>query len=775
MSSLLALADRYRGRPLVSCVLWGAVALGIVPAIVAQNILPFDNFVLHFGIEIDEIRYLPGSACLLLFFAGTVAALVQRQYWCILLLLPLLALYGFDIERLTYKLPSYSDAQEVLRDNYNGSREPDKPPTANSILERLKKVEFTDSDLIAFDRAAIEAELADLAGNQQSYDPDWVKKVEGLQTEIRRLERKIRQTGTQRSRVNEALRDTAIVSWLSLSLSDRLLKDRLLAALGIVDRDRKALIAKRNALRAVLKKEKRSLAVLEQRLYRLDAEVETYLWASKALENWRISRAYGLACFLILLVIVARYSLGSWIYLFTLSAATTVSMLYVEAPLAFRCWTMASFVLVSLVLRVLYLAGVNNYPLLRQQPGRFLLKSSATTLVYYIPFIVLIAAGVYLSNSIRENFESQVYAIEWIDNSDAKRDTLRYDVDVGIDAYFAERERLAQADLTRISNGGRAGIAKIRQGVIDGYTSTFPSDLGEAFDVSTCGRPDQWVFATADCVEYEVRHSLEEGYMQVRNDRLDALEKSTKSYAQRARELGGHPIDIAREDLSANILAIRLAIKKQLRRIYSTYDFYTGLAQILLTLMILKSLLYLFARIFFAQETDDGKRLIQFEPNPQPGQRGTVREISERLDLTPEMGARFFVSKHFEFANAPPDEVTPQAHKALFSRFVNGAWHLNRIDTGARDEGIALPYRLVPGDERVVAWTLKPGDAVVFSWRNFIGMNDAIRIRTQYSWQLSSLIFGRMFFVVASVDPDSPADGCLLLNARGSHGIDPAD
>jgi len=775
MQSLLALAGRYRGSPVVSCILWGAVALGIVPAIVTQNILPFDNFLLHFGIEVDEIVYLSGSACLLLFVAGSIAAVVQRQYWFILLLLPLLALYGYDIERLTYRLPSYSDAQEVLRDNYNRSRELATPPTAESIRKRLDRVELTDSDLIAFDRAAVSAELEELAGKQQSIDAGRSAKIGGLQKKIQRLETKLRQTDTQRRRIAKALRDTAIISWLSLGLSDRSLKDRLNAALRSVNNERQALISKRNALRAALRDENQAMAALEQRLYRLDAEVNTYLWASVSLEAWRISRAYGLACFLVLLVIIARYSLGSWIYLFTLSAAVVVSMLYVEAPLAFRYWTIVGFVLASLVLRVLYLACINNYPLLRRQSGAFLLKASATTLVYYIPFIVLIAAGVYLSNSIGDRFYSLVYDIEWIDDSDPNRDTLRYDIDIGIDAYFAERERRAQGDLSRISNRANASIDEIGKSVVDAYRNTFPVDLGPDFEVNPCNRPDQWVFATADCVQTEVKYSLNEGYKTVRAEQLVALQESTADYRQRAKVIGSRPIDIAREDLSANILAIRLAIKKQLRRLYSAFDFYNGVAQILLTLMILKSLLYLFARIFFALEADDGNRLIQFEPNPEPAQRGAIREVSERLDLTPEMGERFFVSKQFEFANAPPDEVTPQAHKALFSRLVNGVWHLNRIDTGVRDPAIPLPYRLVPGDERVVAWTLKPGDAVIFSWRHFVGMNEAIRLRTQYSWQLSSLIFGRMFFVVASVDPASTADGCLLLNARGSHGIDAAD
>lgn len=46
-------------------------------------------------------------------------------------------------------------------------------------------------------------------------------------------------------------------------------------------------------------------------------------------------------------------------------------------------------------------------------------------------------------------------------------------------------------------------------------------------------------------------------------------------------------------------------------------------------------------------------------------------------------------------------------------------------------------------------------------------MNENIRIRTHFSWQLSSLLLGRMFYVVASVEPAAETDGTLLLVARG--------
>ena len=190
----------------------------------------------------------------------------------------------------------------------------------------------------------------------------------------------------------------------------------------------------------------------------------------------------------------------------------------------------------------------------------------------------------------------------------------------------------------------------------------------------------------------------------------------------------------------------------------------------ILIVFIVKSIMYIFSRVFFASDEDD-KRVIQFEPRTQPRQQGLISEVPDTLRLTTDMGEYMYVSKNWDFANAPPDEVTPQAHKAFFSRFRSGAWHMNKIKTLSPQKSDDAPYRRIPDDERIIHWRIKPGDAVIFSWKTFVGMSDAIQIRSQFSWQLSSLVFGRMFYVVASVDADSPVDGSLLLAARGSDGI----
>jgi hypothetical protein len=300
------------------------------------------------------------------------------------------------------------------------------------------------------------------------------------------------------------------------------------------------------------------------------------------------------------------------------------------------------------------------------------------------------------------------------------------------------------------------------------FKETLP-EFDEDLKPPDCGGFLPWVFDTEDCAESAVLTPMNEAYTETRNDQRDSLRQSTSQYADRAGNDADKAIEWAVADLRENFRVMKRGVKTQLSYLYLAIDFYTWVSALILFVLILKTVMYIFSRIFFATH-GDGKRLIQFETAAADRQSGQVREVSDTLALEPEMGAVIYLNKKYDFANAPPDEVTPQAAKGFFSRFRHGVWHMNRVHTADPEWGGFRPYRRLPADDRVVHWTLKPGDAVVFSWRSFVGMSDSIRIRTQYSWQLSSLVFGRMFFVVASVEADSPVDGTLLLAARGSDG-----
>lgn len=773
MSNLKELITRYRDNQALHFLLWCVIGLGIVPAIVSQNISPLDGFTQHFGVAITHITFLPGTVCLLLFLLAASVCIVQRRYWLTLLLLPWLASSFYDLDELSFQMPIYSEAQDHLYENLKLFRESATAPTAKQIRDIHRSIVYHNTKLMPYDEDTLKKNLEGIQDESGISDPDLAKKAGNISSQLKVLARKIAKANTQIRKIKKAIKTTELISHFSFGLTDKRLRNELKRALDGVTKHRNKLISKRNALRAELnnlRQEKERKELADQDLRQLGAELETYLWVSQAYESRQISRMYMALCFMVLLVLIWKQTLGSWVFLATVSASLLVSVLYVEASLTFQLWVVAKFVFLSLIIRFAYQLFIENYPLLRNQSLAFLLQTAKKTLIFYWPFFLLIGLGIFVSAQINSGIDRAIYAISPMENSDTDSNTRRLDIDKAIEDFFREKERTIHQDLDDLSAEVGNNIEAIRTGVPGEFDNTIKPELpdyDQGLKPEGCEGFFDPLFAMDECIERKSLEVIGNGYEDFRDDQRASLVTFINTSAKRARS-GEELIRFAKEDISENLRATKLSIKKQLNHLYTVIDINTGIGWLLLILFIVKSLAYIFARIFFSSDVD-GKRVIQFEVTENLAQNGKVTVVADRLELTPDMGQQMYVSKKFDFNNAPPDEVTPQAHKAFFSRFKNGVWHMNNVDFTASNHG-DTPYRLIPDDERIVAWTLKPGDAVIFSWKNFVGMSDAINIRTQFSWQLSSLIFGRMFFVVATVDPDSSSNGTLLLQARGIDG-----
>ena len=92
MPDLNQFLDRYRENRRVTLTLWCTIGLGIVPAIIVENISPFNFFGTAFGVEITAASYLPGWVCLLVFLLAGAVCIAKKKYWLIGLLLPWLML-----------------------------------------------------------------------------------------------------------------------------------------------------------------------------------------------------------------------------------------------------------------------------------------------------------------------------------------------------------------------------------------------------------------------------------------------------------------------------------------------------------------------------------------------------------------------------------------------------------------------------------------------------------------------------------------------------------
>ena len=758
--------------------LWTVIALGIVPAVVTGHISPFSGFGPRFGLEVDEMTFLPWSVCLLLFLLGVTVCMAQRRYILLPLLLPWLALLFYPANQLTFQLPTPWEAQEKHYENERLAREYAEPPDTEVIRTRIEHVAHTDTSLFHFERQALLEELDYIVSAIGARDPGSDKRAVAISGQIAVLRAQIEQANAQIRSVDQALRNVSVISWAGLGLVNRILGDKLSKGREKVVRHRNRLESRRNALRVELTAIRQAQSRTEgafTALRDLDARVTTYIWASEAYGAWQVSLVYKALCLGVLLVLIWQFPLGSWVYLSLLGASLATALLYVEAPSAYRLWLVFQFVILSLGLRILRLLLLENAPLIRRQPGSFLIHTLRKALIYYLPFIVLLALGVAASIHVNRLVDEQLYSLDIMQGADPGA-PRRYNIDRAIGSYFEAREKAALEMLDGLSGRANVSTQQVADSTLrfyeDNVAETLP-EIDPALAPPGCGGFLPWLFRTPQCAERSIKKPLNDAYTDERNEQRDSLARATQAYAASAGNNAEMAIQFAREDLSDTFHDMERAIKKQLNLLYSVFDVYAWVSLLVLIVIVLKSFMYIFARVFFASHAD-GERMIQFEPAAEPRQSGGVREVSDTLELTPDMGEQMYVSKRYDFANAPPDEVTPQAHKAFFSRFWRGAWHMNRIWIGVPGNRGVTSYRRLPADEHIVVWTLKPGDAVIFSWKQFVGMSEGVGIRTQYSWQLASLVFGRMFFVVASVAADSPAEGTLLLAARGSDGIDSA-
>ncbi len=757
---------RYRNSRLAYLTLWCSIALGIIPAIVSDNLIPLEFLSPQIGVKINAIAFLPSTICLLILILNVCTCIVQRRYWMIGLLIPWLALWIFPVDELTFDMPDKRQVQHQWQMNQQLSKEGDALPDIDTIRDRFDQIIFTDSDLIEFDREKIKTEIDRLAVIPIKDNQDLIQKRRLATQGLRRLSANIVQVNKQIGRIQQALRHTNVIQFLSFGSYDKQLKN----SLKKVKRHRDQLVSRQNVLRSELSSIKQASTVLME-LSQLDATVETHWWLSQSIQSRYLTLLYGTLCFLILLVLIWQFSLVSSVFLFTLSASVIVSTLYIDAAVVFRFWILTKFVVASLVIKLAYQLYLENIPLLRKQTSAFNWQTLGKAIVYYWLFTLFILLGWYVSVLYNQFIDERLYSIKPMINSVPGKNTRRFDIDIALDTHFEKQEMQLHAKLDDWATKSKPRVADVAGKTVSLYEESIVETLPEInqdLDPPGCSGFLPWVFKPGQCAENEILVPLNNAYTEERNYQRDSLEANTIESTKRAGKHVGKAVQFAKQNLSDALLRLKTTIKQQLVRLYLVIDLFNWISWLMMILVIVKSFMYVFARIFFANDKNH-QRIIQFETSIQPEQQGAIQAVSDKLELTPGMGRQLYINKRYDFANAPPDEITPQASSAFFSRLKNGVWHLNRINTRVASEDI--PYHRIPDDERIVVWTIKPGDAVVFSWKTFVGMSDNIKIATRFSWQLSSLIFGRMFFVVARVDDNSATDGTLLLTARGSDGI----
>lgn len=182
------------------------------------------------------------------------------------------------------------------------------------------------------------------------------------------------------------------------------------------------------------------------------------------------------------------------------------------------------------------------------------------------------------------------------------------------------------------------------------------------------------------------------------------------------------------------------------------------LLQLLLIVAIVKSLLYVFSRVIFDKSTaievdmlDDDVSTVQ----------GHVRHLQE-VEIAPDYPFHMYYKSNYQPLGPAARFSIPQWAKSWFARIRYGAWNMSKASMPLPDN-TGLTFNAIEA-EHLVDWDMAEGEEVVFSYGNFVAINENVELNTVISLRVSTLLLGRIVFHTAKC---VGGPGRLILRTRG--------
>ena len=193
-------------------------------------------------------------------------------------------------------------------------------------------------------------------------------------------------------------------------------------------------------------------------------------------------------------------------------------------------------------------------------------------------------------------------------------------------------------------------------------------------------------------------------------------------------------------------------------RVEKATNLISSLLQLLLIVAVVKSLLYVFSRVIFDKSTtievdmlDDDVAMVQ----------GRVRQMQE-VEISPDYPLNMYYKSNYQPLGPAARFSIPQWAKSWFARIRYGAWNMSEARMPLPDN-TGLTFNAIEA-EHLVDWEMAEGEEVVFSYSNFVAMNQNVELNTVISLRVSTLLLGRIVFHTAKC---VGGPGRLILRTRG--------
>jgi hypothetical protein len=213
-----------------------------------------------------------------------------------------------------------------------------------------------------------------------------------------------------------------------------------------------------------------------------------------------------------------------------------------------------------------------------------------------------------------------------------------------------------------------------------------------------------------------------------------------------------------RESLNEELNAAEASTRQAIDRVRSAGNVVRQILLLWLVVVAIKSILYVFARVIFDKSTDIDVDLLERESIPA---EGTVAHMQE-VNIPGDYPYDIYYKANYQPLGPAARFSIPQWRASVMSRLRFGAWNMSRVEMPL-DEPEGITFNSVEA-EHLIDWKMQDGEEVVFSYRNFVAMNENVQLRTVISLRVATLLLGRLVFHTARCRGGS---GRLILRTRG--------
>ncbi|MGD8576672.1 MAG: hypothetical protein PVG13_06265 [Thiohalophilus sp.] len=255
-----------------------------------------------------------------------------------------------------------------------------------------------------------------------------------------------------------------------------------------------------------------------------------------------------------------------------------------------------------------------------------------------------------------------------------------------------------------------------------------------------------------------VKSILNGAYTDIRDRAEERFVANAVARAEARKVTIDEAVNAATTELDAAIDSLQKQTRATIYRVYQVSRITQVLFTAWLIIIAIKSFLYVFSRVIFDKATDIHVDLLEHESDAKQGSVKHLQEVTIPGDYPYDI---YYKSNYQPLGPAPRFSI-PQWRSSLLSRVRFGAWNMNRIAMPLEDDK-GITFNAIEA-EYLVDWQMEEGEEVIFSYGNFVAMNENIELRTVISLRVATMLMGRFIFHTARC---KQGNGRLILRTRG--------